>query len=476
MRVACMSLPRFTAGTARIAAGMALLFLASIALFWPGYVQYDSLGQYRQALSGSYEDWHPPVMAHLWAAFGPHGQAPMMLVQLAGYWIGFGALIVALAATGRRRAALALLAIALWPPLLGWQPVVLKDTQMLGAMLAATGLVGWWRLRAQPLPKAAWAAVAILLGYAVLVRANAVFAVVPFAAMLARRQTGVPRARNAILGVAGSLLAILIAIGLSSPINHDLLGASRSGVERTQPTYDLAGIAVRSGATDAGLSPRSSAALRRKACVRAYFWDPLGEERRCQGDVAGLAALSPATLYARWALAAVHHPLAYAAHRLAHLDSTDRWLVPHRWPGAEPPASNEPNTLGLEEPGEAAQRWQRLAAALTDLPPGWPVVWIVVALAGLVPALRRDDGAGRLAAALFVSALALEGSFAMLSIASDLRYHLWSMVATAIGCVLLGRMRWRPAMVVLLALVLLAGVAARLVLPVPPQSYAGMLG
>ncbi|WP_447415080.1 hypothetical protein, partial [Clostridium perfringens] len=84
----------------------------------------------------------------------------------------------------------------------------------------------------------------------------------------------------------------------------------------------------------------------------------------------------------------------------------------------------------------------------TDLPPGWPVVWIVVALAGLVPALRRDDGAGRLAAALFVSALALEGSFAMLSIASDLRYHLWSMVATAIGCVLLGRMRWRPAMVV----------------------------
>ncbi|MGQ7385828.1 hypothetical protein ACTGVI_12405, partial [Streptococcus suis] len=77
-----MSLPRFTAGTARIAAGMALLFLASIALFWPGYVQYDSLGQYRQALSGSYEDWHPPVMAHLWAAFGPHGQAPMMLVQL----------------------------------------------------------------------------------------------------------------------------------------------------------------------------------------------------------------------------------------------------------------------------------------------------------------------------------------------------------------------------------------------------------
>lgn len=471
-----MSFPRLSAGAPRLAAGIALLFLASVALFWPGYVQYDSLAQYGQALSGTYDDWHPPVMARLWALFGARGQAPMMLVQLAGYWAGFGALIVALALSGRRLAALALLIVALWPPLLGWQPVVLKDTQMLAALLAATGAIGWWRVRGAAVPPIAWAVVGILLGYAMLVRANAVFAVVPFGAMLARRQGGLPRPWQAIAGGAAILLAILIVIGLSSVINHDLLGASRSGVERTQPTYDLAGIAVRSGATDTGLPPSAIAALWRKRCVRPYFWDPLGEERRCQRDVAALAAMPVATVYATWASAALRHPIAYAGHRLAHLNATDRWIVPARWPGAQPPEANEPNTMGLLEPSRAAARWQRVAGALTDLPVGWPIVWIVIAFANLPAAASRRDGSGKLAAALLVSALSLESSFAVLSIASDLRYHLWAMVATATAVVLLGRRRWRLPWVALLVLVIIAGIGARLLLPTPPQTYAGMLG
>lgn len=35
------------------------------ALFYPAYMSADSLVQYEQALSGVYEDWHPPVMAIL---------------------------------------------------------------------------------------------------------------------------------------------------------------------------------------------------------------------------------------------------------------------------------------------------------------------------------------------------------------------------------------------------------------------------
>lgn len=95
---------------------------------------------------------------------------------------------------------------------------------------------------------------------------------------------------------------------------------------------------------------------------------------------------------------------------------------------------------------------------------------------GLATVARAEDAAERLAAALFVSALAQEASFALVSIASDLRYHLWSMTAVALGWILVGRgpRGWPAALV--LALVLAGGTAARLWLPEAAQSYAGMLG
>ena len=148
---------------ARVALAVAILFGGSLALFWPGYVSYDSLAQYRQALSGRYDDWHPPAMAHLWALFGAHGPAPMLVLQMLCYWGGFGALAVTLTAQGRRLAALAILGLACWPALLGWQAVVLKDLQMLAALLAATGLVATWRLRGVRVPAAAWAFDALII-------------------------------------------------------------------------------------------------------------------------------------------------------------------------------------------------------------------------------------------------------------------------------------------------------------------------
>ncbi|PMV79606.1 hypothetical protein C1X51_32695, partial [Pseudomonas sp. FW306-2-2C-B10A] len=69
------------------------------------------------------------------------------------------------------------------PLFLGWQAAVLKDTQMLGAVLAASGGIAWWRLKGARVPVWALIIVAALLAYATLVRANAVFATVPLAVM-----------------------------------------------------------------------------------------------------------------------------------------------------------------------------------------------------------------------------------------------------------------------------------------------------
>ena len=226
--------------TGRLIATAVLLAAASTALFWPGFADYDTVGQYEQVLSGEYRDWHPPAMARVWALlrllFGD-GAGPMLVLQMALYWLGLALIAGGLARGGRPRAGAAVLVIGAWPVFLGWQGHVLKDAQMTGAALAATGLAAWWRLAGRRVPGWAWAIVAVLLGYGVLVRANAVFALAPLV------MAWTPwRWRRRAVGAVGLIAATIL---LAGPINHRLLGAASTGVERTEPIYDLAGIAVR---------------------------------------------------------------------------------------------------------------------------------------------------------------------------------------------------------------------------------------
>ncbi len=455
----------------------ALLFLASVAIFWPGVATYDSVRQFGQALSGHYEDWHPPIVARVWGAlhavFGG-GSAPMLVLQLAAYWTGFGLVAGALARRGNPRAAAVLLAIGVLPGFLGWQAVVLKDSQMLGALLAAFGLIAWWRLPGRRLPWWALALVILLIGYATLARANAVFATVPLLVMLFGPQQPWLRGTCAMAGIFATL-------AVAPVINHRLLGATPTGVERTEAIYDLAGIAVRAPQDAVGLAPDAVRSIAERHCVKPLFWDPLGDDSRCGTIVAPLRTLSAATLYGLLAQAVARAPVAYATHRLAHVNSTERWLVPAGWPGGAPPARSEPNQLGLGSPGAAAAAWQALARGLAETPLGWPIAWVVVAVTGLGVALgRRASPIRDLALAVLVSALMLEASFACISIASDVRYHLWSMVATALATVLLtaeGRWPRRSLLIggAALALVVGAGVVARLMLPPAPTGYRAQL-
>ncbi|WP_230481421.1 hypothetical protein [Sphingomonas sp. Leaf21] len=451
----------------RIFVAALILFGLSVIVFAPGYVEYDSLGQYAQALSGQYDDWHPPVMARLWSVFGRSGAMPMLVLQLAAWWLGLGALAMGIV-DRRPRAALAILAVGLVPPWLGWQATVLKDAQMTGATLAAVGLVGWWRLRERSVPRGGWAVVALLLSYAALVRANAIFAIAPLVAMLVAERWS----RRIILTV----VLTITTLALAPIVNHRLLAASPSGVARSQALYDLAGIAARVPYDPRlGLSPTEVAGIRAKACVRPFFWDPLGEPTRCGTLLRRFETTPPGMIYARLGPAILRHPVAYAAQRLAHLNSTWRLWVPARWPNANPPEASEPNDLGLGQPGRVAVTWQHMAGKWVDLPVMWPIVWMVLAAGGL--AVTRGRG---LAGALFGSALGLEASFLVISVASDFRYHLWPVVACALGLILakpwLGDRRIVLTTLGALILVLLIGGIARATLPLPPQSYEGMLG
>jgi len=469
-----------TGARAQIGIGAAALLLAalSLALLWPGVAEYDTVAQYAQVLAGQYDDWHPPAMARLWAVLHPlaSGQGPMFALQMGLWWLGIGLTAAALAREGAPRAASAVLAVGAFPLFLGWQAEVLKDAQMTGAMLAATGIAAGWRLAGRRLPWGAVAAIAVLLLYATFVRANGVFGTVPLAFGL----LGIAGRRPLPVRLGAMLASVLALIALAGPVNHRLLGAEPTGVTATLPVFDLAGIAHFAGSQAVPALPAATwRAAEAKHCYRPFFWDPYGDEDHCGFVFDQLHARLPGpALFLTWATTAARHPLAWAAHRLGHWNATERWLVPVRWPLGDPPAMSEPNDLGLDSPGRAADLLDRAADWLQQGPWGVPILWLAAAL-GLLAAARGEAPRHRLARTLALSAVAVEASFLLVSIASDLRYHLWPMVATALGwCLVVGTpLRMRAAQFALAALLALGatGLAARMLLPPAGGTYESAL-
>ena len=260
---------------------MALLVAAVAATFWPGVAMYDTVAQYTQVLSGEIDDWHPPIMVRLWQLLHSLGgtTGPMFVLQVALYALGFALMVGSLGRAGRWRAAVAAAVLALSPLLLGWQMVVLKDAQMLGALVGAFGMVAHFRLSGRRVPVLASVAVALLITYATLVRANAAFATIPLAVLLLPAPKSL--AGRAAIAVAG----ILLVVGISPLLNHRLFGAAPSGVAKSPPLFDLAAIAV--GTADPEPFTRAERdQLAARHCVKNFFWDPIAAPSAC-GPVTG---------------------------------------------------------------------------------------------------------------------------------------------------------------------------------------------
>ncbi len=426
---------------ATVALGLAI---AMVLVQWPGIAAYDTVKQYEQALAGVYDDWHPPVMAWLWSrllVMGAGGTGPMLLAQLGLYWVGLGLLGAGLARSAAPRSAWLVLLAGLSPLVADWMLVVVKDSQMIGATVAATGIVGWYRLQKRAVPRAAAVLAGVLLTYAVLVRANSVFAVVPLAFSLLH-WCGVRRWwARAVLMLVGTLLALLA----SNLVNHSLLGASRSHVERTLPLFDLVGIAHFAPlSAPPGLSEDEWAEAERKQCYTPFYWDSFGDPKRC-GELGDelVSPDGPSHLIRDWVTTIAAHPLAYAEHRLAHLNATLRVAMPVDEPSATAPTGSEPNPYGLGAPQTASSLVvHRIAAVFAETPLGSPAVWLVLAAAiGWTLHGSPRQPARELGLALSLSACLMTASFAVVSIASDLRYHLWLMAATGLAAVMLSACR-----------------------------------
>ncbi|HVI05968.1 MAG TPA: hypothetical protein VM711_07745, partial [Sphingomicrobium sp.] len=308
--------------------------MAAIAWhFWPGVAMYDTLEQYSQVLTGKVDDWHPPAMVRLWQLLRPlgPGASPMFVLQVGLYAAGFSLIIAALARCSRPFSGLAVLVLAISPLLLGWQMVVLKDAQMLGALIGAFAIILGCRLSGRRIPPPLALTAGLLLAYATLVRANAAFATVPLIVLI------FPRPRSLILRGGLALAIIGVVLALTPLADRSLFGASNSGVAKSLPLFDLAAIAVAVPDAPGPFTRAERDQISKLHCVKDYFWDPLGDPTAC-GPITERVRAEPETqLYAELAHALIAHPLAYAAHRIRHWNSTERWLVASGLPDMAPP-------------------------------------------------------------------------------------------------------------------------------------------
>lgn len=418
-----------------IAALVLALFTVNVALHFPGVMNNDSMGQYRQAVSGHYGDWHPPVMAWLWSwlRLVGDGPAPFLVLHLALYWLGFGLVADAVRRSGHPVLALAVTLAGAFPPFLHVNAQVVKDVGMATSWLAAIGILYWYRSGLRRMPIAVGVAVAALLVYGAMVRTNAIFGLGP---LLLFAFAPASWLRNARLMVAAVVVAV-VALPAGQVANKVLFQPQAQHATQSLFLFDLMGIAVHAGDPSV-LEPRATMAKEDLlACYSPYWWDSLSPWGRCAAKVNRPQDVEmptlPDGLVAQWARTIAQHPLAYAEHRLKHFNSALLFAVPLKHVRLVPEnRTGDPAHKPLEVITESDVRLD----LVRKNPAVWPVTWLAWAACLLV--LLRNETPNThvlLARVLAVSALGYSGAYLLIGVATDMRYHYWSMLAVMLGSV-----------------------------------------
>lgn len=327
-----------------------------LRLFWPGRVNVDIANQYLQATGEiPYSDWHPPVMSAVWGILiditGDPGSLLLLQVGLlaAAAW-GIGVLVHRSGAP--KWVSLLGPTIMVTPWVVSQMTTLWKDTQMAVAILLAVVLVMITRF----VPKAwlLWLPALVLLVYAVGVRKNAVFAVVPIAVYggwclvhLWRHRRGragdsatctgsaslvsseppaasAKRGRPILLTAAASLI-VLVAIGGGVKVTDAVID-SQLGVTKTGQISQIFLDDVMFSVPDAELKKSGApkeltdhiSSAREKCLEKGEIWDSYWN---CYGKGESGEDFSPIAhqdaLKQLWLDHVITHPLRYAEYRAA---------------------------------------------------------------------------------------------------------------------------------------------------------------
>jgi hypothetical protein len=463
-----------TAGTVLLLTLVLAGIAAELAAYWPGVMIWDSIRQYGQALSGHYDDWHPPALQWLWRQFLPlaHGPAPMLLLQLTLFWGGLGLIAAWAWREGRVVTAIALLLSGFMPLTFALMGIIIKDSLMAGLLVCAMALRAWHK-RAPRHWLAAMIVALVLL--AATLRFNAFLAGAPLlASLLPERLTRGPIRK----GLAMAIISLPLLMVL--PLVTQALHAEKSDVSLSLVIYDLGGITEQSGINQFPPQPVADPVEVNHRCYTPVRWDYYAWWTDAPCPI-GFDSLRK-TFQARdekphlvWLRAIATHPLAWAEHRARHFNQSSAFLVTHF---ATRPvfAETDPNIWGFAVKRDRALALaDRLAIEVVETPFGWPICWIALAFGLLIIAPGLPSRA--IVSPLALSSFAYGGGYFVFGVASEMRYYLWTIVAALIAVIIaagdirggadIGKFRRLSALLpILLVLLAAIGVRAGIVRPV----------
>ncbi len=415
--------------TGLLAALLLLAALQLVAFHW-GVVMPDTVEQYRQALTAQYDDWHPPVTAALWRLIMRvhQGTGGILLFDIALYWSGIGLIARRLLRDGRTAAAILIVAVAMLPIPFGQMGAILKDPLLAALCVLVTGIImndG----QHHPIGRAI-ALVALVIATAT--RFNALFATLPLLLALAPVASLATWPRRIIVTTAGA--ATLVAS--SWLINVAILQPHRSEPIFSLVNFDLGGIAAFGGSNPyPSMNDVESARLTR-LCYDPGHYNPsyLPACNEVENGLAEYAHHHHVAATRLWITAISRAPISYLRHRIAHLNLNWRFLVPNV-PLDAVYLMSQPNDLGIRfVPNPLTRAIVAAAQWMAWSPLGRPATWLAVALALL--AISDVLPSRRAIRALACSALAYGFGYALVSVATDMRYNLWTMMAAMIAAVL----------------------------------------
>ncbi len=418
------------------AVAMAAVFgaLTVIVVYQPGVMSADSLAQYRQAATGIYGDWHPPLMAYTWSLLLNvlPGQFGMLVWHQLLFWGGVALAVLSLR-FGPWVSAGLVLAIGLFPAVFGLLGVIWKDVGMGAALALAVGLILFGRRRGS-----AWLLTAALLPlfYAFAMRYNAIPAVVPLVVWavheLFRLRGLTSRARVAI--TSGGLVLTMLVVQLTVINSGVTTTRAWRGTATLQASliHDLAGVAVRTGVLRfpqyvlSGEPPLTMDVLRplySPQNLNLIFFHENYADRMVTLD--GEDVLE---LVRTWFVAVGSSPQAYAEHRLAVLATL--FGVPGVfYPFHEGISANDQGFV-FERSALYDIVVSGLRATQGLFFRGW-IYLLAAALLMLTGIWRRRSRSAWIA----VSGIAYVVPYALISAGSDFRYLWWLVVATVLATV-----------------------------------------
>jgi hypothetical protein len=400
-------------------------FLVSIRMFYPGLMSNDSVDQYSQALRFSFHDWHPPLMAFVWALINDWIPGPLgMLMLFCGlYWGALFLLSLSVSHYGKRYA-IAFLVLGFAPWAIGNLGAIWKDVFHAVLTLFAVGLailaVGDGKQRRSKLGLAAL----VLLLIAAMVRFNALVALPPLLWLFIGR----PRLTNwktlAVLAVVPMLVLVL-----SSVFTYGFLRAERTGAHSSLLIYDIGAISNATGINAFGQSfgPENEQKLT-STCYDTSEWDTYawGSCSFVTPAIKASGLWGSEALTRAWVQAIRNHPAEYVKHRFSHW-----WNL--LWKPKNLLLSNmQSNSWGFEFTKSALHlTLERFTDIMGDVPFYRPGAWLIFALVLVAVAARRGAGPARdIVIALNVSAVLYLLSYLPIGVASDFRYAYWSILAS----------------------------------------------